>query len=62
MSIALVHYFHTQVGSVDDISPGVDDPTLGINYRLVKVEAVQVESHGADTESGEPDTDDWPCC
>ena len=31
VSVALVHNFHTQVSAVDDISPSVDDATLGVD-------------------------------
>jgi len=60
VSIALVHYFHSQVGAVDDVSPGVDDPTLGVDDALVEVEPVQVKRHRADAQGGEPDADDGP--
>jgi len=40
---ALVHHFHTEVGTVDHLSPGEDHLALGIKNRLVGVEAVQVE-------------------
>ena len=60
MSVALVHYFHTQVGAVDYICPGADYAALAIHDRLVEVESVQVERHGADTEGGEPDSDYRP--
>ena len=43
MSVALVHHFHTEVGAVQHVSPGVQHTTLGIQDRLVEVEAVQVE-------------------
>ena len=60
--VTLVHHFHTQVGTVQNISPGVEDTTLRVNDRLVEVETVQVECHGANTKSSEPDTDNRPCC
>ena len=62
MSIALVHDFHTQTSTVQNISPGVDNFTLGIHDGLVEVETVEVECHGAYTKSSEPDTNDRPCC
>ena len=61
VSVALVHDFHTQVSAVDDISPSVDNATLRVDYRLVEVETVQVESHRGDTQSGKPDAYYWPC-
>jgi len=61
MSVTLVHYFHTEVGTVDDISPSVDSATLRVDDGLVEVETVQVEGHRGNTQSGEPDTDNRPC-
>ena len=49
MSVALVHHFHAEAGTVQHISPGVQDAALTIKDGLVEVEAVQVEGHGADT-------------
>ena len=46
MSVTLVHDFHTQVSSVKNVCPGVQDTTLTIKDGLVEVEAVQVEGHG----------------
>ena len=60
MSIALVHYFHAQTSTVENISPGVDHMTLIVNDRLVEVETVEVEGHRGNTKSGEPDTDNGP--
>ena len=60
MSVALVHHFHAEVGAVQHISPGVQDAALSIQNRLVEVETVQVESHGADAHGGEPDADHRP--
>jgi hypothetical protein len=47
VGVALVHHFHAQVGTVNYLSPGGDHLALGIRDRLVGVEAVQVEGHGA---------------
>ena len=60
MSIALVHYFHTQTSAVQDVSPGVQHTALGIQDRLVEVETVQVEGHRAHAKGGEPDADHRP--
>lgn len=60
MGIAFVHYFKTDVGSVQYISPGADYPALAIQDGLVEVETVQVERHGAYTHSSEPDADYRP--
>ena len=60
MSITLVHYFHAQTCTVQDICPGVDHFTLGLNDGLVEVETVEVERHSADAKSSEPDADNRP--
>merc|ERR1711991_1009151 len=60
VSIALVHHFHAEVGTVQHISPGVQDAALTIKDGLVEVETVQVESHGADAQGSEPDADNGP--
>merc|ERR1711991_754640 len=60
VSVALVHHFHTEVGAVQHIGPGVQDAALTIKDGLVEVETVQVESHGADAHGGEPDANDRP--
>ncbi len=62
MSVALVHYFHTQVSTVQNICPGVQDLSLVAKDGLVEVETVEVECHGADTKCSEPDSNDRPCC
>ena len=49
VSITLVHHFETKVSTVQDVSPGVDDTTAAIEQRLVEVETVEVECHGANT-------------
>jgi hypothetical protein len=55
VGVALVHHLHTQVGTVDHLSPGGDHLALGIKDLLVGVEAVQVEGHPADAKTLE-----WP--
>ena len=62
MSVTLVHDFHTQTSTVQNICPSRDDFVLTINDRLVEVETVQVERHRGDTKCGEPDTNNRPCC
>ena len=57
VGITLVHNFHTETSTVQNISPSVEDFALTIHDGLVKVETVQVECHGADTKCSEPDTD-----
>ena len=61
MSVTLVHNFHAQTSTVKNVCPSVEDTTLTINDGLVEVETVQVECHGANTKSSEPDTHDRPC-
>ena len=62
MCVTLVHYLHPEVGTVKNISPGVEHTTLRVDDRLVEVETVEVECHGANTKSGEPDANNRPCC
>ena len=57
-----MHDFHTQTSAVEYVCPGVEHTTLRVNDRLVEVETVQVECHGGNTQSGEPDADNRPCC
>ena len=59
MSVALVHHFHTQTSTVENVCPGVQNTTLTINNGLIEVESVEVECHGADAEGGKPDSHDW---
>ena len=47
VGVVLEHHLHTQIGTVDHLSPGGDHHALGIKDRLVGVEAVQVEGHRA---------------
>merc|ERR1711943_77232 len=61
VSIALVHHFHAEAGTVQHVSPGVQDAALTIKDGLVEVEAVQVEGHGRHAQGGEPDADNGPC-
>jgi len=35
-----VHYLHTKISTVDDISPSINNATLAINYRLVEIETI----------------------
>ena len=60
--ISFMHNFHAKTSTVEDISPGVQNTTLTINDGLVEVETIQVECHGANTKSSEPDANYWPCC
>ena len=49
MSIPLMHDFETKVGTVQNVSPGIDGVTLSRIDRLVKVKSIQVESHSRNT-------------
>ena len=60
MCVPFVHHFHPKIGTVENVSPGVNDLSLFGQDRLVEVEAVQVESHGADAQGSEPDADNGP--
>ena len=60
MSITLVHDFHTETSAVQNVCPSVQDVTLVVLDRLVEVESVKVECHGANTKSSEPDADNRP--
>merc|ERR1712100_85587 len=60
VSVALVHHFHAKAGTVQHISPGVQDSALTIEDGLVEVETVQVESNGANAQGSEPDADNGP--
>jgi len=57
-----MHYFHSEVCSVKNVCPGVQDLSLIRNDGLVEVETVEVECHGADTKCSEPDSNNRPCC
>ena len=61
MSITLVHDFHAKTSAVKNVCPSVQDMTLVILDGLVEVKTVEVECHGANTKSSEPDTDNRPC-
>jgi hypothetical protein len=60
MCITFVHYFHTDTSAVQHIGPSTDYTTLRIENRLVEVETVEVERHGANTHCRKPDTDYRP--
>ena len=60
MGVTLVHDFHTQIGAVENVGPGVDDTSLRINDGLVEIEAIKVEGHGGDSHSRQPDSDHRP--
>ena len=51
-----MHDFHSKTSTVEDICPSVDHFTLRLHNGLVEVETIEVECHGANTKSSEPDT------
>ena len=61
MSVALVHHFHAEAGTVQHVRPGAHDAALTIKDGLVEVEAVQVEGHGRNAHGRKPDADNRPC-
>ncbi len=60
MSISLMHNFHSESCSVEDVCPGVDDVAVTGDDGLVEVEAIQVESHCGYAKGGEPDAYNRP--
>ena len=62
MSVTLVHHFHSETCSIQNVCPGVNNMPLAISDGLIEVEAVEVEGHGGDAEGGKPDADNWPGC
>ena len=60
--VTLMHNFHAQTSAVEYVCPSVKDVSLVILDRLVEVETVKVECHGAYAQCGEPDSNNRPCC
>ena len=60
MSITLMHYFHAETSTVQQVGPGIHHMPFARSDGLVEVEAVEVERHGGDAEGGKPDTHDRP--
>ena len=60
MSIALVHDFHSQTSTIENVCPGIYHTTLTFNNGLIEVKPIEVECHGADAEGGKPDPHDGP--
>ena len=60
MGITLMHYFHSKTSTVQNVSPSVNDVSVTTNYRLVKIETVEVESHCGYTEGGKPNANHGP--
>ena len=62
VGISFMHDFHSESSAVEHVGPGVQNSSLSVDDRLVEVEAVEVEGHGANAEGGEPDADYRPGC
>ena len=62
MGITLMHYFHAQTSTVENVCPGVQNTTLTIKDGLVEVDTVLDEDIRRNTKCGEPDANNWPCC
>jgi hypothetical protein len=60
MSITLVHNLKAKIGSVKNVSPGVDHLPLRADKALVKVETIKIESHGRNAQSSKPNTNNRP--
>ena len=56
--VTLMHNFHAQTSAVEYVCPSVKDVSLVVLDRLVEVETVEVECHGAYAQCGEPDSND----
>ncbi len=55
-----MHDFHSEVGTVDDVGPSVDDATFRVDDGLVEVESIEVEGHGGDSHSSQPNSKNRP--
>ena len=44
VSVALVHHFHAEAGTVEDVSPGVQNTTLGIQDGLVELKPFRLKA------------------
>ena len=58
--IALVHHFHPQVRTVENVRPRAHHTPLRVDDALVEVEPVQVERHRADAQRREPNANYRP--
>ena len=56
-----MHDFHAEVCPVEYISPGIDDPAISRQNRLVEVQTIEVERHSRYRQGAEPDTNHRPC-
>ena len=56
MSIAFVHHFHAETGTVKNVCPSIKDMTIISLDGLIEVKAVQIERHSRHAKSSKPDT------
>ena len=40
MRVSFMHNLHAETGTVQDVSPGVDNPVLGVHDGLIEVETI----------------------
>jgi hypothetical protein len=50
VSISFMHDFHPKISTIQDVLPAIYNMTLRVQHTLLEVEAIQVKSHGADTQ------------
>ena len=60
MSVSFVKDFKTKVGSVQNVSPSIDYLTITCNDRLIEIKSIQIERHCRNTQSSEPNANNWP--
>ena len=60
MCVSLMNHFEAKVGAVKNVSPGVQDTSLSFDDTLVKIIAIEIESHSANTQSSKPNANDGP--
>ena len=58
VGIALVHHFHPETSTVQNVCPRINHMPIACLDGLVEVKTVEVECHGGDAERGKPDADD----
>ena len=61
VGIALVHHFHSETSTVQNVCPRINHMPIACLDGLVEVKTVEVECHGGDAERGKPDPHDWEC-
>ena len=60
MSVPFMHNLYSEVCTIEDIAPGIDDSRFRVNDRLVKVKTIKVESHCGYTERCKPNANHGP--